>query len=307
LAVEIGTNAPGEVAALAKMTAPHAVVITSIGEGHLEGLGRIEDVAEEKASLLKHVRSDGLAVVQIDRPEINPFLKLAPARTITVGSSPGARLCVCDVVGDMHGIAFTLDGRFRVALSMPGLHHATNAAAAFAVARWFGLDPQRILRRLRSFVPPEGRTRVHDLGPVTLIDDAYNANPPGMLAAITALGRGATGRRILVMGDMLELGHAAPDLHRDVVRAVAASGIEVFVPVGPATVLAAREALGGSADVMIEPCDDASQACERLRTLVKPHDTIWIKGSRAMGLDAVVCDLREGLGSGAAVAQGSST
>ncbi len=140
LIVEVGTNSTGEVAALAALVAPDAAVITSIGEAHVQGLGGIDEIAAEKASLLDHVRFDGLVVVNIDRPEIQAYLgDQMTQRLITIGADPRARFSVGNAQGDIRRTIFELDRRFRIELPLPGVHHATNAAATFAVARWFGL------------------------------------------------------------------------------------------------------------------------------------------------------------------------
>ena len=293
LVVEIGTNAPGEVAALAAIAFPHAAVITSIGEAHLQGLGGIEGVAKEKVSLLHHVRPDGLAVVNIDRPEIRPHLAaISRPRLVTVGTDENARLRVADAHGDMRSTTFELDGRFRIELPMPGRHHATNAAATFAIARWFGIAPAQIIDRLHSYAPPDGRTRRLEIAGVTVIDDAYNANPASMASAIETLRDGASGRRILIMGDMLELGPGNASFHHQTVAAVFGAGIEVLVAVGKATADAVRSLEGCYGRTRAVVCDDAEAAGKAVMTVLTAGDTVWIKGSRAVGLDRIVDDLR---------------
>ncbi len=294
--VEIGSNSPGEVAALAAMASPNAAVITSVDEAHLERLGGIDGVAKEKMSLLGHVRSDGLAVVNVDRPEIRPFLRGATrARILTVGMSADARLNVAGARGDINSTRFVLDGRFTVELPMPGLHHATNAAAAFAVARWFGVAPEEIIGRLKTFTPQAGRTRVLRIGRVTVVDDTYNANPASMAAAVETLRRCAGGRRVFVMGDMLELGKAGASFHRQAVASALDAGIEVLVAVGPAMAEATRSFDPSDCHARVTLCPDAAAASDVLMSLIEPGDMVWIKGSRAVGLDRVVDDLKAGL------------
>jgi len=289
LIVEIGTNSPGEVAYLAGIAAPNAGVITSISEAHLQGLGGVDGVAAEKASLLKYIDAYGLAVVNVDRPEIRRHLSAATcARVLTLGATLDAQLSVAGATGDIHGTSFELDGRFRVELPMPGMHHATNAAATFAIARWFGVAPERIIERLRSYVPLDGRTRTLQGDDVTLVDDSYNANPASMAAAIDTLRRGAAGRRILVMGDMLELGPESAEYHEQAVKHVMDAGIEVLIAVGPATSQAARTLCTVQHGLRCVCTDEADGASDKLIAMIERGDTIWIKGSRAMQLDRVV-------------------
>ncbi len=296
LVVEIGTNAPGEIAALAAMASPNVCVITSIGEAHLEGLGDIHAVAAEKTSLLRSVRPAGFAVVNVDRPEILPYLGNCSLRLLTFGEDPSARLCVTRRRADLFGTAFELEGRYQIELPMPGAHHATNAAAAFAVARWFGVAPSRIVDRLRSFHPPAGRTELQEVGGVRVVDDAYNANPSSVRAAVETLRSARNGRRVLVLGDMLELGPDSAASHSRVFRAAVDAGIEVLVAVGHSTVEAARANAPVRNGTQVYCCEDPAAANEILNDLIAVGDTVWIKGSRGMQLDRVVRHLRGRLG-----------
>ena len=301
--VEIGTNAPGEVAQLAAIASPHVAVITSIGEAHIGGFGDIGAIAKEKASLLDHLRPNGLAVVNIDRREILPHLdREIRGRLITIGSDARAKLHTRDREGTIYGSRFVLDDRFEIELPMPGTHHATNAMAAFAVCRWFGLDPRVIIDRLATFEPPEGRTRCIDLGDVTIIDDTYNANPASMLAAIDTLCCQKQGRRIFVMGDMLELGEETARLHHAVVRAAMDAGIEVLVAVGQETTLAVGELTRATDAIQVIACNDADTAGDILEEIVFPGDTVLLKGSRLIALDKAARRLAERARSRLAVA-----
>ena len=290
LIVEIGSSAPGEIDSLSAMAKPHVGVITSIGEAHLEGFGGIEGVVREKTALLRHVAADGLVVVNIDRSEIRDTIaKSVHTRLITIGSHSSAKLSVADARGDIHHTTFELDGRFHVELPMPGLHHATNAAATFAVARWFGLPPEMILKSLRTVPPLEGRTRVLDLGRVTIVDDSYNANPSSTDAAVHTLSTTVSTRRVMVIGDMLELGDEAVAWHRRTLRGVLETGIEWLVAVGPLCAAAAVGLDTGGDRVAL--CEDASSAYQLLQSQLLPGDTVWVKGSRAMRLDCLVDQL----------------
>ena len=308
LVVEVGSNSPGEVAALAALVSPNVVVITSIGEAHLEGLGDLHAVAAEKTSLLRFIRPAGFAVVNVDRPEILPYLSAAGrTRLLTFGVDPSAKLCVTRRRADLYGTAFELEGRHRIELPIPGAHHATNAAAAFAVARWFGVAPERIVERLRTFRPPQGRTELEEVGGVKLVDDAYNANPSSVHAAVEALRAAENGRRVLVLGDMLELGVDSAASHGRVVREALEAGIEVLVAVGPATIAAARAQTSQRFGAEVHCCTDALSANSLLDGLIVAGDTVWIKGSRGMQLDGVVRHLRGQLLSRPIHGEGKST
>jgi len=243
------------------------------------------------------VRPAGFAVVNVDRPEILPSLAAAGrTRLLTFGVDQSAKLCVTRRRANLYGTAFELEGRYQVNLPMPGAHHATNAAAAFAVARWFGMAPERIVERLRSFRPPQGRTELEEVGGVKLVDDAYNANPASVRAAVEALRAAGNGRRVLVLGDMLELGVDSAASHGRVVREALEAGIEVLVAVGPATIAAARAQTSQRFGAEVHCCKDVLLANALLDSLLIAGDTVWIKGSRGMQLDGVVRHLRGRLG-----------
>lgn len=326
LIVEIGTNAPGEVAALASITSPDVAVITSVGAAHLEGLGSIEGVVAEKASLLKHVRPDGLAVVNIDHPEMVKCLSAArlidpavagrqsacPLDVITVGRSPAAQVRIVDLDGGLHGARATLcvtagasrghyvgspsrlsSGCFPIEIAIPGDHHAVNAAAAVTVAACLGLSVAQSLKRLRSLGPLMGRASVIRLADVTVVDDTYNANPMSMTAAVETLARerlATAGRRVFVMGDMRELGPDSAQHHARVLAAATSAGLDVLICVGPLMCDAAHPTNAPGVPTVVA-CRSAAQASDAARTLVQRGDLVWVKGSRAVGLERVVSDL----------------
>ena len=147
------------------------------------------------------------------------------------------------------------------------------------------------VERLRSFAAGPGRGKVERIGDLLVVDDAYNANPASMSAAIETLGC-ATGRRVFVMGDMLELGEDSASYHRQAVEAALASGIGLLVAVGPRTSEAVRSIDVAACTAKTVQCDSARDACAVVMPLLSPGDTMWIKGSRAVGLDRLVQDLR---------------
>ncbi|MFQ5591022.1 MAG: UDP-N-acetylmuramoyl-tripeptide--D-alanyl-D-alanine ligase [Phycisphaerae bacterium] len=295
--IEIGSNARGEIASLGRIVMPDVAVITSIGDAHTEGLGDLNAIAAEKASLLTYVRAGGLAIVNVDNPAIRTHLHRASrVRMVTIGRSAGADWRVTGVRGTMRLTEFELDGEYHVELPMPGIHHATNAAAAFCVAAEFGLSRSEIAERLRSFKALDGRTRLYDLGDIKLIDDTYNANPASMIAALQTMRHENHRRRVFVMGDMLELGQSGPAQHVRMVRAAYDAGIDVLVTVGPTTARAAASLCRAAVPPKSICCEDAHSAAEVLLAVLAPGDTVWVKGSRAMALDRAVARVRADYG-----------
>jgi len=327
LVVEIGTNAPGEIDALARLVEPEVAVVTNVGPVHLERLGTVEGVAREKLSLLGHIRPGGCAIVNIDadavRAELAEMRRRQSAgasvlrqdvKIVTVGRHEEADLRLTSVRatdGDVHGAAgaaveFEVNGKFRYCLGVPGAHNASNALAAIAVARRFGMEHDEIASRLSpagGFSLPAMRLERHRIpwrsgssrGEVEIINDAYNANPVSVSAAIDVLRSHPVvppGRRVIVLGEMRELGPRAGEYHESAAREVATAGIDVMLAVGTHAERmagAVRAADGCRTEAHAAP--DAEAATKCIGRLCRPGDVVLIKGSRAVGLDRVAAAL----------------
>lgn len=295
--VEIGSNAPGEVGHLAEMAGPDVAVITSVAETHLEKLESLSGVAVEKASLVDHIRNGGCAVVTAESDELAKELGRWRRRGIRkvrfgYGSDVDIRATAVEALGD--GVAFRVNDGDRVTLPMPGRHNVMNALAAIGVAGELGLDMGTVGGRLSEFVPPPMRLTVHAFGPVTVIDDAYNANPASMRAAWAVLvdWPDAT-RRVFVAGDMLELGSASSEKHRELGERIASEGVDVLIAVGEWSDAIAAGAGQGGGTIRIERAADVTEAGNRLAGIIRPGDVVMIKGSRAVGLEGLVDGIRE--------------
>ncbi len=311
---ELGTNAPGEIDHLAALASPTIAVITGVAEAHVERLRDVHGVAIEKASLLKHVRRGGLAVVHMDREALRHVVlgveangpSLAPGTSLlTYGEHEQAdvRLTACRQDGEM--LRFTVNGRLDLSLRAVGRHHAHNALAVFAVARRLGVSEDEIAERFASFTPPAMRFERKQVGTLQIIDDAYNANPGSMDAALQALRFCPTaGRRVLVLGDMRELGERSAYWHEWLGREAVGMSIDVLIAVGEHAddvVKAARAALKGNGHgrgrrPKLCAFPSAEAAAADVCTLVKSGDLVLVKGSRAVGLDRVVKALVESKG-----------
>jgi len=297
LVVEIGTNAPGEIVALAELTRPNMAVITCIAEEHLEGLGDLAGVATEECSLLEGLPPGGFAAVNIDSPLARDRLPPAGVTRVTFGAHADADLRVTQAQHESPWLHFTLNGRFEYRLRGAGTHNAWNAAGAIAVARRLGFEHAEIAARLESFVFPPMRTELVQLGGVTLINDAYNANPVSALAAIRTLeAQPARGRRIAVLGEMRELGGQSQELHRQVAQRLRDGQVDHVMLVGEA----ARTLYDGLSDdarsgPSVECCADVAACAARLPKIVQDGDVVLLKASRAVGLERVVEPLRQGL------------
>ncbi|MDX2146201.1 MAG: UDP-N-acetylmuramoyl-tripeptide--D-alanyl-D-alanine ligase [Planctomycetota bacterium] len=307
LVCEVGTNAPGELATLASVIAPDIAVITSIGREHLEGLGSLAGVAREEASLLSFLRPGGVAIVPADAPELGDAIRVlaigegARAPTfVRFGVGEQADLRVTSVEAsrspETPGVRFQLNGRFWYQIPLVGEHNALNAAAAIGVARRLGMVQADIERGLLSARGPAMRMELRSAtfagGELRVLNDAYNANPDSMLAAIrtlATLGAGAT-RRVAILGDMLELGPSSRELHAEIGRAIASSGTAdlcVFVGEHMQHAAAIVRTTSPQTRVVNVPSSEPAEVALMLREL-RPGDFVLLKGSRRMALERVL-------------------
>ncbi len=293
LICEIGTNAPGEVAALATLVSPSVAIVTSIGEEHLEGFGTIENIAVEEFSVLGSVRARGLAIANLDHPLARPMLaNFKQLSVVTFGTCREADVRVSDIRPRLFETRFRINERYEASLPMCGAHNAVNAAAAFAVGRRLKIEPEVIVAALGTFEPPAMRSNVERLGDITLIDDCYNANPASMAAAVDVLKNVATGRRVMFAGDMLELGAAARDRHVQLGASIAKAGIEVLVAVGAMASNVAEGARRTGSPIEVTEFPDSERASEQAGSIVGNGDTVLVKGSRGIRMERIVAALR---------------
>ncbi len=286
LVVEIGTNAPGEVAALAQLARPAAVVVTAIGIEHLEGFGDLAGVIREETSIFAHLPR-GLAVVNIDEPQIMPSLPRLGVEIVTVGRTRRADLFPTDAITIDQGVEFTTNDGASFWWPMLGRHNVPNALAAIAVARRYGLVDRTIARRLAGFRPPPQRCTVERVRGATVINDAYNANPDSVTAAIDTLAEWpTTGHRIAVLGEMLELGATRAAWHARIAEHAAAAPLDWVLLVAPADeLMAAALPAGRHTRPRVTHCRSVAEAGQQLAAAVTPDDVVLLKASRGVGLE----------------------
>jgi UDP-N-acetylmuramoyl-tripeptide--D-alanyl-D-alanine ligase len=296
LVLEYGARGIGHIAALAAIAPPRIAVVLGVGVAHLGEFGSREAIARAKAELVQALPVDGLAVLNADDPMVSAMRARTPARVVTFGRGAEADVRATDVTLDESGRAsFVLhvtDEAAAVRLQLYGEHQVTNAVAAAAVAVQCGLSVEGTAEQLSEATPrSRWRMEVADTPDgVTVVNDAYNANPDSMAAALRALVALARGRRTwAVLGYMAELGPAAADAHREVGRLVAGLGIGNLVVVGEAATPIAAGAAG--ADTALHEVDDIAAAIALLRAEVAPGDVVLVKASRTVGLERVAAAL----------------
>ena len=293
---EVGSNAPGEIAGLGRICRPDVAVITSVGPTHLEKLLSIEGVAAEKSSLLGEMKPDGVAIVNGDSVPLEQALKRHPDHRVIrfgVGDAYELRLSGYEPLGD--GIRFQVNGEVWVELPAPGRHNAMNALAALCVADQFGVGLSDAAEALRDFGGTEMRLQSFDVGGLTVINDAYNANPASVSAAAAVLAERRATRRVMIVGDMRELGGRACELHEQTGREIGARKIDLLIGVGAMGRHIARGAeaagIGGHSFETVE------QAAGALASLLAPGDAVLVKGSRAMAMERLVDVIKSEFGS----------
>ncbi|MFQ5735350.1 MAG: UDP-N-acetylmuramoyl-tripeptide--D-alanyl-D-alanine ligase [Thermodesulfobacteriota bacterium] len=289
--VELGISEPGEMERLAAIARPDVALITNIGRGHLEGLGSLEGVARAKAPLFGCLEEKGVMVVNLDDPWVVSIAgTMRNAVTYSLKGAADVRVRRCTEAG-LAGTTVTYVVRGRdvtVRLSAPGLVNVMNGVAAIAASLPLGAGEKDVEEGLGSFVPAKGRMeviRAGGAGGVAVLDDTYNANPESVAAALDTL-RKAGGRKVAVLGDMLELGPSSRDEHREAGRLAGTLGIEVVVAVGSyAADLLEGAASAGAREVY--GFNSREEAAAALGGLIKRGDTVLVKGSRAVGLEYI--------------------
>ena len=285
--VEIGTNAPGEVACLRAIAEPDIAVVTSIGEEHLEGFGDIAGVLAEEAAVFHGV---GLAVVPADEKALEALARARSAQVVTAGLGEGDVRATTWRVDPAGCGELEIDG-VRVRVPLRGLHNLRNAMLALAVARACGIDLATSGRGLAETAQPPMRSSWESLGELTLINDAYNANPPSVRAAIALLDAVGPGRqRVVVLGTMRELGEASDRLHADIARLALQSSFDVVAGVG-----AFAESLTAiaAADPRVITARDVDDLWPALRSRLAPNAVILLKASRGVRLERLVSPLTD--------------
>ena len=302
LVLEMGARGIGHVATLCRIAPPDVSVVLNVGSAHLGEFGSRAVIGQAKGEIVEALGPDGLAVLNADDPIVAGMAPRSSAPVLTFGSSPAA---------DVRAVGLTLDGSARprftlhtptgdadVQMAMVGEHMAANACAAAAVALHFGMTPARIASMLGS-AQPRSRWRMEvatTAAGVTVVNDAYNANPESMRAALRSLAamRGK-GRTIAVLGEMRELGADSIAEHDEIGRLAVRLDISKTIAVGQgARALYLGAAQEGSWNDEAVFVADVDAAIELLRGLVQPGDVVLVKASRSIGLEAVAHALLEG-------------
>ncbi len=290
IVLELGTNHPGELSPLSLIAEPQIAVVTSIGAEHLEGFGDLDGVRREEACLLDGLRPDGLVIANGDDATFLDLVRPRTRRLMTFGFGPGNNLAVTSAQCSLNGIRFRVSGSpTEVHLPLPGRHNASNALAAIAIGREFGMTDPAICDALAACSRPEMRMQLLRVNGITILNDAYNANPASMQAALQTLTEAEVlGRRVAILGEMREQGIASQRLHQEIGRVAANSRLSSLVCVaGHARALADAAIASGMPSGNVQFVADAEAAARLAPQLVQSGDTVLLKGSRGVKLELV--------------------
>ena len=293
--IEIGMNHPGEIAPLSRMARPHVAMITTVAAAHLEAFGAIEGIAREKGAIFEGVQPVGHAIIPEDLPVtqilrdcadgagavVVGFGEHGAARPLRIVPQDGALSCHARIMGDT--LAFTLP--------TTGRHFAMNAVGVLAALSVAGADLAQAAAHLSDWHPPKGRGAVEDLGGIRLIDDAFNANPASLAAGLATLAGLQGGRRVAILGDMLELGTDEVAMHRAVADDPSMAQIDLVHCAGP-LMRHLHDALpAGKRGLWTQT---AAELAAQPDKLISAGDIVLVKGSKSSRISTVVQALRAG-------------
>jgi len=286
-AIEMGMNHPGEIATLSEIAHPDVALVNNALRAHLEGLGSVAAVARAKGEIYAGLKEGGIAIVNADDPHADLWRKMAGGhQVLSFGFAEGADV---HITPDASRLTLkTPAGRIETTLRVPGIHNLRNAAAAAAAALALGISVDAVARGLAAYAGSKGRLQVHPciLG-ATLIDDTYNANPDSVAAAIQVLAA-RPGLRILVLGDMGELGATAAALHREVGERARAAGIDRLLCLGE---LSLNTVQGFGKGAM--HFERIEELLAEIECALDVDVTVLVKGSRFMKMERVVQSFME--------------
>ncbi|WP_341936366.1 UDP-N-acetylmuramoyl-tripeptide--D-alanyl-D-alanine ligase [Marinimicrobium sp. C2-29] len=286
--IEMGASGPGEIASYCRWARPGMALINNVMPAHIEGFGSLEGVASAKGEIYASLPEEGLAIINLDEPFVESWrARLTARRELTFALENPAADCRAEAIHYRpDGVDFTLvtpSGKAQVHLPVPGEHSVRNALAASTAALAMGQSPEAIARGLESFEPIAGRMAARrGWGGALIIDDSYNANPGSVRAAIDVLAA-HSGTRILVLGDMGELGENGAQLHREVGARASERGIDQLITLGPLSAEAAQSFGPGACSY-----DSHLAVIEALKAQLDDNTQVLIKGSRSAGMDQVV-------------------
>jgi UDP-N-acetylmuramoyl-tripeptide--D-alanyl-D-alanine ligase len=299
--LEMGMNVPGEIRRLTEIAEPDVGLITNIQKVHLEGMGSMERLKEEKGELFQRMKKNGMIIVNRDDPRVFDLASRFSGQRITFGIENPADVMAKEIrLRSAEGTSFILriEGEeVEITLPLFGRHFVPNALSAIAIASLFGIEVMEAKEALESFHPfPMRMEIVHLEGGRTVINDAYNANPRSMELALETLSEvKGKGRAIAVLGDMLELGSFTEEAHQQLGQKVDELSIDLLLTLGEEAPVVAESAIRhGLPPERAKVVESHREAISILKQMMREGDWVLVKGSRRMAMEKIVKGLTEG-------------
>ena len=289
LVLELGTNQPGEIAALSKIASPDIALITTVQPSHLEGFDNLENIAEEKTSIALGLKENAPLIINSDCSMLLKTCQNKNLKFITFGRSFHADFRAENIIFNETSSTFIIQNT-TVHLPIPGLGAVENTIAAWAVCSQLDITIEEFADALKSIKTVPMRTQVEKAGDLTIINDCYNANPASMKNALEILctfKRTGNQRLVFICGDMAELGEQSEKLHAELGQVIADSRLDLIVAVGALAKIAAEQAAFLNQNMQTKYFPDSAAACNNLTNYINPDDIILIKGSRVAKLELV--------------------
>jgi UDP-N-acetylmuramoyl-tripeptide--D-alanyl-D-alanine ligase len=294
--VEIGSNAPGEISQLARMAAPDIAAVTNIYPAHLAGFGNVEAIIKEKASIVEGLADGGQLLINGDFEQLVRHCRAVGSSFMTFGESGGCDIKGKDPISESVMGKLTIDG-VTVSVPLAGKANLSNALAAWAICKQFDISIENFAQAMKTFEAVDMRLQIQTSGPITVINDCYNANPASMANALDCLaqiGRSRPGRRVFVCATMAELGERSEELHGQLGRLVVQSGVQLLLAVGEFAQTVADSARGSACSEDFEAFvfKNTDELCNNLSKFVQHDDIVLVKGSRSAELEKTVVKLK---------------
>ena len=298
--LEMGMSEFGEMGRLARIARPNRAVVTNIGLSHIEQLKTQENIRAEKLHIIDCFPPEGALFLNGDDPLLRAVRKSLPCRVTTYGTCADCDFRAADIESDGETTRFRLccpEGEIGIELPVLGIHNVGNALAAAAVALDVGVPLEKAREGLKNYHGVAMRQEIHRFGGVTVIDDSYNASPDSMKSGLGVLASlPCAGRKLAVLGDMLELGDRSEEAHEATGRAAAGSGVDVLVTVGERARRIAAGAREAGAKLEIASFDGTREAARFLTSRLQAGDALLVKGSRGMHMEEIVQALSKAFG-----------
>lgn len=293
--LEMGMSERGQIARLSKIAQPDIAIITMIGLSHIASLGSREEIAKVKLEIIDGLKENGLLIFNGDEPllkEVQNTYNTRPFRFITFGENTDNDIYTTSVFEESGEFKFLTNKRNSTQFTLPlmGKHNVQNALAAIAVGNELSIDEESIVSGLKNLTITEMRMqKIHAKSGLTIINDAWNASPNSVLAAIETFQELTQyNKKILVLGDMLELGDEAEGYHREIGKIINPRKIDYLFTYGPLSMHTANEAQKILGDERVKYSNDKKEIVELIKVIAKENDVILVKGSRGMALEEIV-------------------